>query len=187
MRYENILQVYWPKGFFFGGNLFYFNISLENIINILQGFSSKFFYRILQRFELTFFTKVRDLFLIDACKYNHKVISSPLNIILSQINSVNNVRFDLYKLNLIRLYLIKSYRGRCHALGKPSRGQRTWSNAWNAYKLNSTLRSYISLTNKQHQLSQRVERINYKITQKKYGVQKKKLVRKNYNKKIIWF
>ena len=172
MRYENILQVYWPKGFFFGGSLFYFNISLDDIISTLQGFSSKFYRCILQRFELTFFVKIRDLFLIDARKYNSKIITSPLNIIFSQINSVNNIRFDLYKLHIIRLYLIKSYRGRCHALGKPVRGQRTWSNAWNAYNLNQTLRSYISLTNKQLQLSQRVERINYKITKRKYGIQK---------------
>jgi ribosomal protein S13 len=59
----------------------------------------------------------------------HKVIVQPLNIMFSQIHTVNHRVFDLKKLNIIRLYLIKSYRGRSHALGKPVRGQRTWSNA----------------------------------------------------------
>ena len=35
----------------------------------------------------------------------------------------------LKKLHIIRKYLIKSYSGYCHALGKPVRGQRTWSNS----------------------------------------------------------
>ena len=50
---------------------------------------------------------------------------STLNIIFSQINSVNNDPVRIQKLNVIRLYLIKSFRGRCHAIGKPVRGQRT--------------------------------------------------------------
>jgi ribosomal protein S13 len=54
---------------------------------------------------------------------------NPINIIYSQINSVNNQLTELTRLNIIRLYLIKSYKGRSHALGKPVRGQRTWSNA----------------------------------------------------------
>ncbi len=48
-----------------------------------------------------------------------------INMYLSQLTSINNDIFELMKYNLIRLYLIKTFRGRCHALGKPSRGQRT--------------------------------------------------------------
>jgi ribosomal protein S13 len=47
------------------------------------------------------------------------------NMYLSQLTSINNNIFELLKYNLIRLYLIKTFRGRCHALGKPVRGQRT--------------------------------------------------------------
>jgi ribosomal protein S13 len=47
------------------------------------------------------------------------------NMYLSKTISINNAISELQRYNLIRLYLIKTFRGRCHALGKPSRGQRT--------------------------------------------------------------
>jgi len=47
------------------------------------------------------------------------------NVYLSKIISINHSLFEVQKYNFIRLYLIKSFRGKCHALGKPSRGQRT--------------------------------------------------------------
>ena len=65
----------------------------------------------------------------DLTSLNNTTLINPLNIIFSQINSVNNQIPELKKLNTLRLYLIKSYRGRCHAIGKPVNGQRTWSNA----------------------------------------------------------
>jgi ribosomal protein S13 len=55
----------------------------------------------------------------------HVSVIKPLNVIFSQVNSVNNSVEELKKFNILRLYLIKSYRGKCHALGKPVRGQRT--------------------------------------------------------------
>lgn len=85
--------------------------------------------RLVQRFELTDVVHQKDLVLDDYQTQTNRVITIPLNVIYSQVNTVNNRRPDLYRLNIIRLYLIKSYRGRCHALGKPVRGQRTWSNA----------------------------------------------------------
>ena len=54
-----------------------------------------------------------------------RVILKPLNILLSQVHTVNNQYTDLLRLIIMRLYLIRSYRGRCHAIGKPVRGQRT--------------------------------------------------------------
>lgn len=48
-----------------------------------------------------------------------------INAMFSQLTSVNNSVFDLTRYSLLRLYLIKTTRGRAHALGKPSRGQRT--------------------------------------------------------------
>jgi ribosomal protein S13 len=44
---------------------------------------------------------------------------------LAQLMNINSNIDELLRYNLIRLYLIKTFRGRCHALGKPSRGQRT--------------------------------------------------------------
>lgn len=45
-------------------------------------------------------------------------------------------------LNIYMLDLIQSYRGTRHIRGLPSRGQRTWTNAWTAYRLNATLRLF---------------------------------------------
>ena len=91
-----------------------------------QAVEEKFKYR----FELDFFLQNRqNELLLNYQKTNFTPLNKPINIIYSQINSVNNQRQELYRLRLIHLYLIKSYRGRCHALGKPVRGQRTWSNA----------------------------------------------------------
>jgi ribosomal protein S13 len=63
---------------------------------------------------------------INSLVISHKIpVVMPLNIIFSQINSVNNQIPELKRLNTLRLYLIRSYRGKCHALGKPVKGQRT--------------------------------------------------------------
>ena len=102
----------------------------------------------MDRFELKNHVSTK-VTLIDAIELKKNIsVIEPLNIIFSQVNSVNNSIEDIKKLNILRLYLIKSYRGRCHALGKPVRGQRTWSNAWNSYKVNKTLRSFINETKK---------------------------------------
>ena len=94
------------------------------------GLSLSFKEKFQERFELDFFLKYRKKeILLNYQETNHASLNRPINIIYSQINSVNNQSDELHRINLIRLYLIKSYRGRCHALGKPVRGQRTWSNA----------------------------------------------------------
>lgn len=116
-----------------------------------------------------------------------KPILQPLNIIFSQINSVNHKLSEIYRINIIRLYLIKSYRGRCHAIGKPVRGQRTWSNSWNSYNTNKTLRMYINETDKQLRSQLRDEKINYKVVKKKYAAVKKKTKTTTKLKKKIWF
>jgi len=58
-----------------------------------------------------------------------KEVLRSLNRVLSQMSSVNYQVYDINRLNLIRLFLIKSFRGKAQAFGKPARGQRTWSNA----------------------------------------------------------
>jgi ribosomal protein S13 len=77
-----------------------------------------------QRFELSFFFNNKINNIIDYNNYNN-ILHSSINTILSQITSVNNQIHDLKKLNIVRLYLIKSYKGKAHAIGKPVKGQRT--------------------------------------------------------------
>ncbi len=56
-----------------------------------------------------------------------------------------------HTLNVYVLDMIQSYRGVRHARGLPSRGQRTWTNAWTAYRANSTLRVFkIKLLNRMY-------------------------------------
>jgi ribosomal protein S13 len=85
------------------------------------GLSSKSKKDLVKRFELNF------LFYNSEKTFTHISLDRRkiINMYLSQLSSINSNIFELIKYNLIRLYLIKTFRGRCHALGKPSRGQRT--------------------------------------------------------------
>jgi hypothetical protein len=67
-----------------------------------------------------------------------------LNVFLAKMMSVNGSVREWEYQNQLRLYLIKSYRGRALALGKPSRGQRTWSNARTARNRKSLFRSFVT-------------------------------------------
>jgi ribosomal protein S13 len=203
MRYEHILPIYWSKGLFFASNLFYFDKTLNDIIFLLEGFGRHFAAKLIERFELTFFLKDKSTHLVDyttACPLKGiaaqctdyarpypRIVVAPLNIIFSQIHSVNHRYPELYRLNILRLYLIKSYRGRCHALGKPVRGQRTWSNAWNAFNVNRTLRTYINIMHQQLRGKFKLTKINYRLTEKKYTSKKKKKKTERVKQKKIWF
>ena len=117
--------------------------------------------------------------------YKREIIGL-LNHYYSQVSSVNNVCTDLQRFNIIRLYLIRSYKGKCHALGKPTRGQRTWSNAWTSFRYNNHLRKFIGESKKKLEREKRPEKINFKMTKKKY-VTKQKKVKKIQEKKLVWF
>lgn len=142
--------------------------------------------QLLRRLDLpstvkTYSTEVNDI----VSSYKISAVN-PLNIIFSQINSVNNQIPELKRLNTLRLYLIRSYRGKCHALGKPVHGQRTWSNAWNSYNYNRAVRSFIGETKKILKKDLKVEKINYKLTQKKYAAKSKKK-KSIVIKKQVWY
>lgn len=186
MRFEHILQIYWTKGLFFGGKLFYINKTWEEIFNNTPGLGEHTKNLLLSRFEINHSIPVvsNDVSYVEDTR---KVdIINPLNVIFSQINSVNNNLIEINRVNIIRLYLIKSYRGKCHAIGKPVRGQRTWSNAWNAYNINKSLRLFISSMKRQLKQNLKEEKINYKMTKKKYATKSKK-INKTIIKKNIWF
>ena len=168
--------------------MFYFNQSLVDLVGLVIGFSRTFFKQLIRRFELTFIREKPSLSLEEYSLLSSKALISPLNIILSQVSSVNTTPNFLKKFNIIRLYLIKSYRGRSHALGKPVRGQRTWSNSWNSYKVNTLLRSFISETVTQLKATSKPEKINYKTVKKKYAPNLKSKKRKvKVTKKLFWF
>lgn len=121
MKFEQVLQIYWSKGFLYGGRVVSFQTNFRTFCLEVGGLGLITKDKILKRFEL------------NALYYNHsasfqdidKEIKKSINILLSQITSVNNQVHEIHHLNLIRLYLIKSHRGKSQALGQPSRGQRT--------------------------------------------------------------
>ena len=173
MKFEHVLQIYWTKGFFFGGNLFYTNQTLNSLLLYTPGLSKHFKKKLSQRFEFTILLQKPTLLLPEYDRTTHRNTIKPLNVILSQIHTVNNVYKDLQRLLIMRLYLIKSYRGRCHAIGKPVKGQRTWSNGWNSYNVNKVLRYFIIETKRKSHTKQVEEKINYKVVKKKYPTKKK--------------
>jgi ribosomal protein S13 len=107
------------KGFLYGSRVRSFDTSLKDLFDDCPGLADKSKKLFIKRFELNLFKKNKSLasFHLD----NRKII----NMYLSQITSINNSIGELVRYNLIRLYLIKTHRGRAQALGKPSRGQRT--------------------------------------------------------------
>jgi ribosomal protein S13 len=125
MKFEHVLQIYWTKGFFFGGTLFYTNQTIPSLMLNTPGLANKTKKLLNQRFELNLLMSDTKKLLPTYENETSKIIIKPLNVFLSQINTVNNQYTDLLRLIIMRMYLVKSYRGRCHAIGKPVKGQRT--------------------------------------------------------------
>ncbi len=115
-------------------------------------------------------------------------VKMSINIILSKITSLNFQLAEVHKLNLIRLYLIKTHRGKAQAMGKPSRGQRTWSNAWTAYNYNKTLRLWVSTIQKTFEKEKKEEKINFKLVKKTLKKSSKEgFIKQPKKKKSNWF
>lgn len=121
MKFEQLLRIYWSRGFLYGGITHPFNVTLRDFFANKGGLSRGFRLKLIKRFELSYFIDNSKQIFLKLSPDSRKTI----NMFLSQTASINNAVFEIMRYNLIRLYLIRSYRGRCHALGKPSRGQRT--------------------------------------------------------------
>jgi len=184
MKFEQLLKIYWSRGFLYAGKSQSFNVNLIEFFNEKSGLSTTSVKKFIKRFELNYFLwkKSKTFLALDLDK--RKVI----NMYLSQLTSINNNLIELIKYNLIRLYLIKTYRGRCHALGKPTRGQRTWSNAWTAKRCNLIIKNFISDVKKFNFIEKKVESLNLKKLKKKVKKKAPKIkmifIKK---KKSLWF
>lgn len=162
MKFEQLLQIYWTRGFLYGGNSEKYDCEFNEFFLEKQGLNLLAKKKFILRFELNFFAKKNKNFLHFPIEQK-KII----NMYLSQLTSINHSRSELIRYNYIRLYLIKSFRGRCHLLGKPLRGQRTWSNAWTALKMNAVLKQFIADVKKFNKITKKVETLNRKKLQKK--------------------
>lgn len=163
MKFEQVLQIYWSKGFLYNGKILPFNLTLKDLVSRLGGLNKAFTTVLIKRFELN---SMVFNYTMDFTQYPSD-LSKSINILLSQVSSVNNQLNEVDRYNLIRLYLIKSYRGKAQAIGKPSHGQRTWSNAWTAYNYNRTVRAFVSELQRTLNKNKVEEKINYKLIKRK--------------------
>ena len=170
MKFEHVLQIYWSKGFLISGQLQSFNTSFRYLFDKTGGFGWKTKNLLVKRFELNCLAKIPNKPINEI----NETVPTSLNLLFSRVTTVNNSIFDITRYSLLRLYLIKTTRGRCHALGKPSRGQRTWSNAWTAYNVNKTTRAFIGAYQRLIKEKTREEKINYKLVKKKSLRKKRK-------------
>lgn len=182
MKFERILEIYWSKGLLINGVLTPFTSPLVTLLKKLPGYSIATLHLLTSRFELYQLLNYKQF---KSSNFNTHTLKA-INIFFSNFSSVNNTPTDLVKYSLIRLLLIKSSRGRAHALGKPSRGQRTWSNAWNAYNVNKTTRTFISTFQRLISNKTQKETINYKKIQIKQKT-KKISIRQDIKKINKWF
>jgi ribosomal protein S13 len=88
-----------------------------------MGFHTRF--KFIKRFELNEMSRDKTARL--SCLSDVERLA--INLILSRAACMNHPVSELQYLNLLRLFMNRSMRGRSQALGKPSHGQRTWSNA----------------------------------------------------------
>lgn len=165
--------------------MFYTNKTFYELFQITSGLGRKSKVIILNKLELENSVNVNLTLVNRFSTFYKKELIGFLNRYYSQVASVNNTVYDLRRIRIIRLYLVKSYKGYCHALGKPVHGQRTWSNAWSSYKNNLILRNFISESKNSLDKNKLPEKINYKFVKKKYAVNKKK-VKKVEIKKMLW-
>ena len=184
MKFEHVLQIYWSKGFLMSGQLQNLHTSFHDLFVIPKGCSQATKNLLINRFESY---KLADnpyqsLHLLGT------TTTLSLNILISQASNVNSSVLEVVKHSCIRLYLIKTTRGRSQALGKPSRGQRTWSNAWTAHHLNTFIRSFVNIHQKTELKTVKKTVRDYKLIQKKsLRRQRKKAVSQVVIKSNTWF
>lgn len=184
MRFEQVLHIYWTKGLFYNSKLHSFDVTFRSLFRDTGGFNWALRNLLVGRFELHYLKKSTH----QPINAFGIPVAAVLNIMFSQLTNINSQEAEIRKHNFIRLYLIKSSRGKSHALGKPSRGQRTWSNAWNAYKLSNPTRTFISDYQKVLQKEKKEVKIDYKrVKRRLLNVPKKKGVYQEVKKVNFWF
>lgn len=184
MKFEQVLQIYWTKGFLYNGKVLPFDSNWWSFCHEVGGFGRTTRVKFVRRFELNhfYYNKKRSFGELD------DGVHRSMNLILSKMSSINYRVSEVQYLNLVRLYLIKSHRGRAQALGKPSRGQRTWSNAWTAYHYNKVIRNFVVTTQRILNKDKKEEKINYKLIKKKIKKSNKEGMIKTPKKKAnAWF
>lgn len=184
MKFEQILKIYWSKGFYYNGVLYNPDTTLDSLIDNCNGVGKPLKKLFIDRFEWSDVKRNRKTSLLKYSPCTHLTI----NKIFSKINPFNHTIHELVRFHIIRLYLIRSFRGRAQSLGKPSRGQRTWSNAWTAHYNNHIIKSFLTLVKKLHSENKRPEKIDYRRPHKRVVKKKATTAFKKQKPKLnAWF
>lgn len=184
MKFEQFLHIYWSRSFLYGGKTITFNKTISTLFNSLNGLAHKTRFLFIKRFEFKLMLENRTASLNSL----HIEEKKAINLFLSKLLNINSNIFKWTYYNLIRLYMNRSKKGKAQALGKPSRGQRTWSNAQTSYILNTTIRRFVNNIKKTYNLKPTIEKKNFKVVQKKKKRSKKGLIIKPPKKStVIWF
>lgn len=184
MKFEQLIQIYWSRGFLIGGSTYPFNTTFSEFSDGKPGISFKFKIMFYKRFELNNFVNNKK----KQIGIPNSDIKKIYNMFIAQNVNVNNEVFELIRYNVIRLFLIRTYRGRCAALGKPAHGQRTRSNASTSFKKNQTIKYFLQQVRKNNTIEKKPEILNKKLLRRKKKIKTPKIklvftkVRKN-----IWF
>jgi len=185
MKFERIMQIYWAKGIYYNGRLLKNDWTLYDFINEIKGLGRRSRIYFVKKFELS-------NHLYEPSRIFHTNLPTKnkiFNLYLANITNTGSSRNELWRYNIIRLYLTKTFRGRAQALGKPSRGQRTWSNAWTSFNYNTTLKEFINEVAKHRRRPSLIlKKKNYKAVvrklKKKSGKLRVTAVKKTIN---LWF
>ena len=119
--------------FLFNGRILDSNESIYSNVMSNYGLKNNLLFLLNLRFESNINRKLKDL-------QNHE-----LNVFLDHCYNIVPRNYSIFNrklFNIVILDTVGSYRGWCHFRGLPTRGQRTWTNAWSAYKSNGVLRNY---------------------------------------------
>lgn len=186
MKFEHLLQIYWTRGFLYGSTIKSFDLSLKNLFKDCSGVAQTSQSIFVRRFECNYLNMNTQKNFFNIPEHNLKA----MNTYFSRIISINNSLEEILRYTIIRLYLIKSFRGRCQAIGKPARGQRTWSNAVNAFNCNNILRSFLTEVRKikEKENANMPTVINYRKLQRKVAKKTNRPAIKVIKKKAnLWF
>lgn len=189
MKFEQYLKIYWSRNFLYGGKTQPFQVTFTEFFIDKSGLKTKSIKLFYKRFEIKHLILLKNseiLFSKEFSLSQRKVF----NYYLSKLTSINNEIFELQKFNQIRSYLIKTYHGRRLSLNKPSRGQRTWSNASTAKICNIHIKNFINNVKRlnAHRIKKVKESLNKKFFKKKIKQKTPKLkMIFTKKKKNIWF
>lgn len=140
MKLDYLLQFYWPKGLFYMNKHFICKTFIYTYLKSLHFFSfyhNNFFLLRLEKPMNGFFLKNPNI-TVPPLSLTH------LNFLLVSFFPILTNPITVMRLKIVLFYLIKTTGGRSHALGKPVKAQRTWSNAWTSYYYNIFLRQFLS-------------------------------------------